>query len=73
VYLIETYWLPRSLWLHEPAAMDRPSIMQGLLQCVEHEAGVCRAATHPASPTIPAGIGVDHKGDNRQSRSRSRT
>src|SRR5258706_12931091 len=47
--------------VHEPAAMDRPSIMQGLLQCVEHEAGVCRARHPPAHD--PAGIGVDHKGD----------
>src|SRR5258706_12283867 len=45
----------------EPAAMAGPSIMQGLLQCVEHEAGVCRARHPPAHD--PAGIGVDHKGD----------
>jgi hypothetical protein len=47
--------------VHVPAAMDRPSIMQGLLQCVEHEAGVCRAQHPPAHD--PAGIGVDHKSD----------
>ena len=47
--------------VHEPAAMDGLSVMQGLLQCVEHEAGVCRARHPPAHD--PAGIGVDHKGD----------
>jgi len=47
--------------VHEAAAMDRPSIMQCLLQRVEHEAGVRRARDPPAHD--PAGIGVDHKGD----------
>src|SRR3984957_9124316 len=47
--------------VHEPAAMDRPPIMQGLLQRVEYEAGVCRARDPPAHD--PAGIGIDHKGD----------
>src|SRR5882757_4144631 len=47
--------------VHEAAAMDRPSIMQRLLQRVEHEAGVRRARDPPAHD--PAGIGVDHKGD----------
>src|SRR5690606_24299151 len=28
--------------VYEPAAMDRPSIVQGLLQRIEHEAGVRR-------------------------------
>ena len=41
--------------------MDRPSIVQCLLQRVEHEAGVRRARHPPAHD--PAGIGVDHKGD----------
>lgn len=29
--------------VHEPAAMDRPSIMQGLLERIEHEASMHRA------------------------------
>src|SRR6476659_188319 len=47
--------------VHEPATMDGPSIMQCLLQRVEHEAGVRRARDPPAND--PPGIGVDHKGD----------
>jgi hypothetical protein len=47
--------------VHEPAAMDWPSIVQGLLQRVEHEAGVRRARHSPAHD--PAGISVDHEGD----------
>src|SRR6476646_8811529 len=47
--------------VHEPATMDGPSIMQCLLQRVEHEAGV-RGTRHPPAHD-PAGIGVDHKGD----------
>ena len=47
--------------VHETAALDRPSIMQGLLQRIEHEAGV-RRARHPPADDAP-GIGVDHEGD----------
>ena len=47
--------------VHEPAAMDRPSIMQSLLQRVEHEAGVRRARHPPADD--PPGVGVDDEGD----------
>jgi hypothetical protein len=36
--------------------MDRPSIMQGLLQRIEHEACMRRARGSPADD--PAGIGV---------------
>ena len=45
--------------MHEPAAMDRSAIVQGLLQRIEHEACVRRAGGPPAHD--PAGIGVDHK------------
>ena len=41
--------------------MDRSSIMQCLLQRVEHEACMRRARGSPARD--PALIGVDHKGD----------
>src|SRR5260370_3965673 len=41
--------------------MDRPGIMQCLLQRVEPERAVRRARDPPAHD--PAGIGVDHKGD----------
>src|SRR3954453_4820545 len=47
--------------VHEPATMDRPPIMQGLLQRIEHEARMRRARGPPAHD--PAGIGVDHEGD----------
>jgi hypothetical protein len=47
--------------MHEPAAMDRPSIMQCLLQRIEHEARMRRARGPPAHN--PAGIGVDDEGD----------
>jgi hypothetical protein len=41
--------LPRSLWCTRPPRMDRPSIMQCLLQRVEHQAGVRRARDPPAA------------------------
>ena len=47
--------------VHESAAMDRPSIMQCLLQRIEHEARVRRARGPPAHD--PAGVGVDDEGD----------
>src|SRR5690606_31605980 len=47
--------------VYEPAAMDRPPIVQGLLQRIEHEARVCRARRSPADD--PASIGVDDEGD----------
>ncbi len=46
--------------VHETAALDRPPRVQGLLQRVEHEAGVRRPA-HPPADNAP-GIGIDHKG-----------
>ena len=45
----------------EPAAMDRPPIMQSLLQRIEHEARMRRARHPPADD--PAGIGIDDEGD----------
>ena len=42
-------------------AMDGPSIVKGLLQCVEHEAGVSGSGDAPTNDA--AGIGVDHEGD----------
>ena len=34
---------PACAMVHETAALDRPALVQGLLKCVEHEAGVRRA------------------------------
>jgi len=47
--------------VHERAAMDRPSTMQRLLQCIEHAARMRRARGPPAHDR--AGIGVDDNGD----------
>ena len=47
--------------MHEAAAMDRPSLVQGLLQRVEHEAGVCSPEYTPADD--PPRMGVDDEGD----------
>src|SRR3954466_10630029 len=47
--------------VHEPATMDWPSIMQCLLQRIEHKACMRRARGPPAHN--PARIGVDHEGD----------
>ncbi|OKO85516.1 hypothetical protein AC630_05655 [Bradyrhizobium sp. AS23.2] len=47
--------------VHEPATMDRASIMECLLQSIEHEACMRRARGPPAHD--PASIGVDDKGD----------
>src|SRR3954451_23542259 len=47
--------------VHEPAAMDGAPIMEGLLQCIEHEARVCRAGHTPADDA--AGVGIDNEGD----------
>ena len=47
--------------VHEPAAMHGPPVMEGLLQCVEHEAGMGRPADPPAHNA--AGIGIDDKGN----------
>jgi len=44
----------------EAAAREGPTIVQGLLQCVEHEARVRRPADAPADDA--PGVGVDHEG-----------
>ena len=51
-YLMDRYWLPLAV-VHEPATMDWPSIMQCLLQRIEHEARMRRARGSPAQ--YPAG------------------
>src|SRR3954463_10870740 len=43
--------------VHEPAAMEGAPIMEGLLECIEHEARVCRAGHTPADDA--AGVGID--------------
>lgn len=47
--------------MHAAAAVDRSPLMQGLLQRVEHEAGVCGPGYAPADD--PLSIGVDDEGD----------
>jgi hypothetical protein len=58
VYLIETYCTPRSLWwTRPPPRTGLRSFVQGLLQCVQHKAGVRRARGTP--PDDAPGKGVD--------------
>ena len=47
--------------MDQAAAMDGPPVMEGLLQRIEHEAGVRRPAGPPADD--PPSIGIDHEGD----------
>jgi hypothetical protein len=47
--------------VHEPAAMDRPPIVQRLFQHIQNEARMRRSRDPPAHD--PAGIGVDDEGD----------
>src|SRR3954469_21102754 len=47
--------------MYEPAAMDRPPIMEGLLQRIEHEARMCCPGDTPAHDAT--GVGVDDEGD----------
>ncbi|GAB5378315.1 MAG: hypothetical protein AcusKO_47770 [Acuticoccus sp.] len=47
--------------VHQAGAMNRPSLMQRLLQSVQHEAGMSGPAHPPADDA--AGIGVDDEGD----------
>src|SRR5215211_2925592 len=47
--------------VHETATLDGSALVQGLLERVEHVAGVRRPA-HPPADDAP-GKGVDHKGD----------
>lgn len=44
----------------QPAAMKGPSVVQSLLQRIEHEVGVCRASDSPADDA--AGLGIDPEG-----------
>ena len=46
--------------VHETAALDRPALVQGLLERVEHEAGVRAPRNSPADDA--PGIGIDHEG-----------
>jgi len=47
--------------VHEPAALEGTTFVQGLLlQSVKHEGGVSRAGDPPADDA--SGIGVDHEG-----------
>jgi len=59
VYLIATYWLPGPLWCTKPAVTDGPPIVQRLLQGIEDEARMRRAAGAPSDDA--AGEGVDDK------------
>ncbi len=47
--------------VHEPTAMDGPPVMEGLLERVEHEAGMSCPADPPAHD--PSRVGIDHEGD----------
>src|SRR5258705_3633247 len=47
--------------MYEPAAMDGPPIMEGLLQRIEHEARMCCPGDTPAHDAT--GVGVDDEGD----------
>jgi hypothetical protein len=47
--------------VHEPAAMDRPPIVESLFQSVQDEARMGRPAYPPSDD--PSRIGVDDKGD----------
>lgn len=47
--------------MHEAATVDRSSLVQGLLQRVEHEAGMGRPRHPPTND--PPSIGVDDEGD----------
>src|SRR3954469_18946526 len=46
--------------VHEPAALDRPALVQGLLERVEHEAGVSAPRNSPADDA--PGVSIDHEG-----------
>jgi hypothetical protein len=46
--------------VHETTALDRPALVKGLLQGIQHEAGVRRPA-HPPADDAPR-ISIDHEG-----------
>src|SRR3954466_6431912 len=56
---------PPVAMMHETATLDRPARVQGLLERVEHEAGVRRPAHPPADDAT--GISIDHKGHKDES------
>src|SRR4051812_24115424 len=58
VYLMDTYWLPLSLWCTSP---PRWTGRRSCSACIEHKACMRRARGPPAHN--PARIGVDHEGD----------
>jgi hypothetical protein len=47
--------------VHEPTAMDGLAVVNGLLECIEREADVCRPRDPPADDAT--GVGVDDEGD----------
>ncbi len=47
--------------VHQAAAISGPSLVKGLLQRIQHEAGMSGPGHPPADDA--AGIGVDHEGD----------
>src|SRR6188768_2142161 len=59
VYLIDRYWLPRSLLMDEAAAVW-PAFVDRLFQRIQDEAGVGCPADPPAHDI--AGVDVDHEG-----------
>jgi hypothetical protein len=61
VYLIATYWLPRSLWWTSPAAMGGPALIQSLFKSIEDETGMGRSADPPADDV--SGENADDEGD----------
>src|SRR5262245_27838804 len=47
--------------VHEPTAMARAPIMEGLLQRIQYKAGMRRTGSPPAHDA--PGVGIDHEGD----------
>src|SRR3954452_25284570 len=52
--------------VHETAALDRPALVQGLLERVEHEAGVRAPRNSPADDAT--GVSIDHEGPVNEAR-----
>jgi len=57
----ESALAPSVAVMHKTVPMHGQSIVKGLFQCVEHEAGVSGSGDAPTNDA--AGIGVDHEGD----------
>src|SRR6202162_3667356 len=47
--------------MNKPSTMQRPPVMQSLLESIEHKAGMCRSRNTPANDA--PGEGIDDKGD----------